>query len=302
MKLLKLALDWTPNSNHVGFFVAKALKYYEVAGLDVKLLDPSEDNYALTPAKKVEVNKADMALCPLESVISYRSKAQPFDAVALATVLKEDLSAITVLGNGNVKRPRDLEGSSYASYNARYEDEIVRQMIKNDGGKGQIKLAYPDKLGIWDTLLSGQYDATWIFLNWEGVQAEGRGMELRHFRLADFGIPYGYSPVILASQKAVKQEESSFSAFLQATKRGFLYAKQNPREAITILAPLVAEQDKDIDLFKSLEITIAAYGNDADWGKIDPHRVDHFLNWLKARGLEKSTLFAEELVYQGLHF
>ncbi len=302
MKLLKLALDWTPNSNHLGFFVAKALKYYEAAGLDVKLLDPSEDNYALTPAKKVEVNKADMALCPLESVISYRSKAQPFDAVALATVLKEDLSAITVLGNGNVKRPRDLDGSSYASYNARYEDEIVRQMIKNDGGKGQIKLAYPDKLGIWDTLLSGQYDATWIFLNWEGVQAEGRGMELRHFRLADFGIPYGYSPVILASQKAVKQDEPSFSAFLQATKRGFLYAKQNPMEAIKILAPLVAEQDKDIDLSKSLEITIAAYGNDADWGKLDPHRVDHFLDWLKARGLEKSTLSAEELVCQRLVF
>ena len=302
MRLLKLALDWTPNSNHLGFFVAKALKYYEAAGLDVKLLDPSEDNYALTPAKKVEVNKADMALCPLESVISYRSKAQPFDAVALATVLKEDLSAITVLGSGNVKRPGDLDGSSYASYNARYEDEIVRQMIKNDGGKGQIKLAYPDKLGIWDTLLSGQYDATWIFLNWEGVQAEGRDMALRHFKLADFGIPYGYSPVILASQKAVKQDEPSFSAFLQATKRGFLYAKQNPREAIKILAPLVAEQDKDIDLFKSLEITIAAYGNDADWGKIDPHRVDHFLDWLKARGLEKSTLSAEELVYQGLVF
>ena len=302
MKLLKLALDWTPNCNHLGFFVAKALKYYEAAGLEVKLLDPSEDNYALTPAKKVEVNKADMALCPLESVISYRSKAQPFDAVALATVLKEDLSAITVLGNGSIKRPRDLDGSSYASYKARYEDDIVRQMIKNDGGKGQIKLVYPEKLGIWDTLLSGQYDATWIFLNWEGVQAEGRGMELRHFRLADFGIPYGYSPVILASQKAVKQDEPSFSAFLQATKRGFLYAKQNPREAIKILAPSVAEQDKDIDLFKSLEITIAAYGNDADWGQIDPHRVDHFLNWLKARGLEKSTLSAEELVYQGLVF
>ncbi len=302
MKLLKLALDWTPNINHLGFFVAKALKYYEKVGLEVKLLDPSEDNYAVTPAKKVETGTADMALCPLESVISYRSKKNSFDAVALATLFQEDLSAIVVLEDSNVHRPRDLDGRSYASYKARYEDEIVRQMIKNDGGTGQIELAYPNKLGIWETLQSKQYDATWIFLNWEGVQAEARGLDLRTFRLADYDIPYGYSPIILASENRVEKDQSSYSAFLQATKRGFLYAKQNPEEAVKILTPLVAEQDRDIDLLKSQKITVASYGKDIDWGKMEQYRVDRFLSWLKTRGLEKTSLDAEELVYQGLDF
>lgn len=302
MKLLKLALDWTPNINHLGFFVAKALKFYDEVGLEVRLSDPSEDNYAVTPAKKVELEIADMALCPLESVLSYRSKQQPFDAVALATLFKEDLSAIVVLGDSKIQRPRDLDGRSYASYKARYEDEIVRQMIKNDGGKGQVELAYPDKLGIWETLQSGQYDATWIFLNWEGVQAEEKGLVLRKFRLVDYDIPYGYSPIILASQRQVEKDQLSYSAFLQATKKGFLYAKQNPEEAIKILAPLVAEQDRDIDLLRSQKITSASYGKEEDWGKMESHRVDLFLNWLKTRGLEKSWIRAEELVYKGLHF
>ncbi|BFP41568.1 ABC transporter substrate-binding protein [Flavobacteriaceae bacterium GF1] len=302
MKTMKLALDWTPNINHLGFFVADALGYFKEAGLEVELLDPQEDNYAVTPAKKVEMGIADMALCPLESVISYRCKRHPFDAVALATLFQEDLSAIVVLEDSDVQRPRDLDGRSYASYKARYEDEIVCQMIKNDGGAGQMELVYPDKLGIWETLQSRQYDATWVFLNWEGVQARGNGLELREFRLSDYDIPYGYSPIILASQKRVEKDNPSYSAFLQAVKKGFSYAKQNPGEAVRILAPLVAEQDKDIDLLKSQKMTIAAYGNHADWGKMDRHRVDQFLNWLKTKDLEKAPLHYGELVYTGLHF
>jgi len=49
---------------------------------------------------------------------------------------------------------------TYASYQARYEDHIVKQMIRNDGGNGDIQITYPDKLGIWNTLLQGKVDAT----------------------------------------------------------------------------------------------------------------------------------------------
>ena len=136
MRTFRLALDWTPNINHIGFFVAKELEFYDELGLKLELLNPEVDNYALTPAKKVEKGIADMALCPLESVISYRTKQHPFDAVAIATIFQEDLSAIVVLAESDSTRPKDLDGRSYASYKARYEDEIVKQMIINDGGNG----------------------------------------------------------------------------------------------------------------------------------------------------------------------
>ncbi|MCO5547914.1 hypothetical protein L7F22_001368, partial [Adiantum nelumboides] len=45
-----VALDWTPNTNHVGFFVAQALGFYDNAGLSVSLLSPHVDNYSSTPA------------------------------------------------------------------------------------------------------------------------------------------------------------------------------------------------------------------------------------------------------------
>jgi len=36
-------------------------------------------------------------------------------------------------------------------------------------------------LGIWNTLLEGKADATWVFLQWEGVEAKLKGVELNTF-------------------------------------------------------------------------------------------------------------------------
>lgn len=39
-------LDWTPNTNHTGIYAAKALGYYEDAGLDVEIVQPPENGAA----------------------------------------------------------------------------------------------------------------------------------------------------------------------------------------------------------------------------------------------------------------
>nr|WP_298996777.1 ABC transporter substrate-binding protein [uncultured Allomuricauda sp.] len=302
MITLKLALDWTPNINHIGFFVSQELGYYKEEGLHVELLNPGDDNYATTPAKKVEQGEADMALCPFESIISYRTKKQAFDAVGIATIFQEDLSAIVVLEDSSVKRPSDLDGKTYASYKARYEDEIVRQMIINDGGKGEMHLTYPEKLGIWATLLSKKYDSTWIFMNWEGIQAQDKGIRLRTFRLSDYDIPYGYSPVLMASKSAVDHSKEAYSSFLRASKKGFAYAMENPEKAANILKPFVSKTDADIDLVKSQKESLVAYGPMHQWGKMEKSRVNGFLKWLMENNLETTPLVYEDLVYQGLEY
>ncbi|HKL16152.1 MAG TPA: ABC transporter substrate-binding protein, partial [Balneolaceae bacterium] len=191
MKKLRLALDWTPNTNHTGFFVAREKGFYKDAGIELDIQSPLDDNYSTTPAKKLELGDTDLAIAPTESLISYRTKAKPFAMRAIAALLQEDASAIATLESSGTSRPKELDEKSYASYGARYEDQIVKQMIQNDGGKGVLECHYPDKLGIWNTLVDATYDATWIFTAWEGVEAEKRGIELTTFRLGDYGIPYG---------------------------------------------------------------------------------------------------------------
>ena len=300
MKNFKVALDWTANTNHSGFYVAQKKGLYEAEGLKVILETPEKDNYAITPAKKVEMGLADIALCPFESVLSYNTKSKVFHAVAIAGIFREDISAIAVSAKSNITRPKELDGKSYASYKARYEDYIVAQMIKNDGGEGNLKISYPDKLGIWETLLSGKYDATWIFRNWEGIHAKNKGILLRVFSMADFGIPYSYSPVLFAERNRVEISKAEFSSFLRATKQGFLYAQENPSFAANCILPFVAESDKDIDLVQSQEYTNPFYGDATNWGIMEEDNVNNFLRWIKANELENTSLGYKDLVLPGL--
>lgn len=295
MKQLSLALDWTPNINHIGFFIAQAKGFYQERGLEVKLHTPHQDNYALTPAKKVELGICDFALCPTESVISYRTKSTPFPLIAIAAILQYDLSAIVTKTDVGIDRPKHLDGKLYASYKARYEDGIVEEMIKNDGGKGNLHISYPEKLGIWDTVLGGETDATWIFVNWEGVEAQKAGVALNYFRLKDFGIPYSYSPVLAANESKIAEHLDTYQAFLQASKKGFLYSSEHRQEAIEILRPQLSAREKDFDLEAALTITHSHFGGETSWGKIDQTVLSNFLNWLIEKGLERSQIQVEEI-------
>jgi ABC-type nitrate/sulfonate/bicarbonate transport system substrate-binding protein len=296
MHPITLALDWTPNINHIGFFVAQEKGFYSEQGVEVAITDPSADNYQITPAKKVELGQADFALCPTESIISYQTKSNPFALIAVAAILQEDLSAIVVKADSAIQSPRDLDGKVYASYNARYEDEIVRQMIRNDGGTGTIKIKTPDKLGIWDTILDGTFDATWIFLNWEGVQGDVLDLRLRYFKMKDYQIPYSYSPVLVANENWFAKKGATYRQFLDATKQGFLFAQTHPEEAVDILAAHVPEKDANINLKEALALSAPHFGNEYTWGKMETETVAEFMAWIRAKKLEPSTLDISELV------
>ena len=302
MRGLTLALDWTPNINHIGFFVAQDLGFYAQRGIQLSITNPLEDNYQMTPGKKLELGRADFAIAPFETVISLNNKANKVDAVAVYAILQEDLSSIVTLADSAIDSPRQLDSKSYASYKARYEDHIVRQLIKNDQGQGNLNIIYPNKLGIWNTLLEGKADSTWIFDNWEGVEAESKGVRLHKFKMQDYGIPYGYSPVILTKMDGIKKNREAYHPFIQGTKDGFLFAKKDPQAALAILRKYVTDYDlHNVDLDKSLQVTAPFFGDENMSGIMQAERVEAFTNWLVDNGLEEAhilqqTLYSNELL------
>ena len=281
----RLALDWTTNINHIGFYLAKEKGFYEELNLDVEIISPVADNYKYSPAKKIELNLTDFALCPTESIISFRTKKQPFKLCALATIFQRDISAIAVAEDNKINRPRDLDGKSYASYGARYEDSIIRQLIKNDGGLGNIKIHYPERLGVWNTVANNKYDSTWVFLNWEGIEKPN----LKFFKLSDYNIPYSYSPLITTSSKLVEEKKDAIKMFLKSTKKGFIYSVNNIKESTNILHKYLIEDDKNINLEHALSFSKEYFGGQDDFGKIDENIFIKFFQWLNLNNIEKDN-------------
>jgi NitT/TauT family transport system substrate-binding protein len=302
-----VALDWTPNTNHAGFYLAREAGHYEAASVDVSFVSPATDDYETTPAKRVAGGDADLAVAPSESAISYHTHPSYPSLTAVAAVCQRDTSAIAVLASSDVERPRDLDGRTYASYDARFEDDIVRQLIRNDGGEGDVNVVTPPKLGIPNTIVDGSADATWVFEPWEGLLAERAGHALRTFGLDEYDVPYGYTPVLLAHPDALTDPGGTLAAFLDATARGYREAAAEPERAADALHGQTGPNldDREFLVESARRLSDAFLTDLGSWGEMDHERWTTFVDWLAEneilRTLEGDHLPASELDASALY-
>lgn len=317
---MRVALDWTPNTLHTGLFLALKHGLYSKYNVDVKLTPPGPD-YATTPAKLVRDGHADLCVCPSETIIAYaegknsderESNSESHSNVklqAIYAICQSDASAIAALAD-TASRPRDLGDKSlvYGTYNARYEDDIVRAMVTSDGGAADrmhIRGA-PEvgKLELFPALLDKQgVDATWIFIPWEGVEAELKGTKLSTFSPTAHGVPYGYSPVIARNTSSASAvPASALKAFVQATQEGYALALRDSAAAVEVLKDECQPPKNEEFLKRSQEEINKFYGEKAQLGKMDEKRWQDWVSWLEGKGLVKegkvkvSELWTNEFV------
>eukprot|EP00929_Paragymnodinium_shiwhaense_P009731 TRINITY_DN114014_c0_g1_i1.p1 TRINITY_DN114014_c0_g1~~TRINITY_DN114014_c0_g1_i1.p1 ORF type:complete len:337 (+),score=68.76 TRINITY_DN114014_c0_g1_i1:77-1087(+) len=318
---LRVALDWTPNTNHTGFYVAHCQKLYEAEGLKVEFVLPqTAAAEGLTPARLVAAKKADFAVAPSESAISFAtSEPDKPRLVAVAALLQGSTSCITTLKASGIDRPAKLAGKRYASYVGRFEDPIVRQMVANDGGDGsKVDCHALDAHGYADEAIEkegsvvaamlekGLSDSTWIFHHWEGILAERTqpGL-LNHFALEDYNIPYGYSPVLLAHPDMIKEQSDVLRKFLAATGAGYTFAASPENAKASTQALLEGSEQhesirgKDAFVEESQRSICDKYLTPAGkWGGMDLERWDKFVDFLTEnkiiRARDGTTVISKE--------
>jgi len=314
-------LDWTPAVTHLGFYVAQARGYFAAHGVSVTLLPADVAGYGaesgadFTPVRRLLAQPPEaaaapcaaapmlFALAPSESVVSVHTTlaaddarraaggARPRNAVAVAALLAKDASCIAALAGGRVARPRDLDGATYASYVGRFEDAIIRAVARADGGAGDVRVVAPPKLSCFDALLSGAADATWIFSPVEGVAAARAGTELKSWALGDYGVPYGYSPVLVARTEALAGAAGAATAraLLAAAARGWAEAAADPAAAAADLVAAARHAAvADAAAVAAGAAALAPYvlaAPGARWGEMDGARWAAFTAWMAASGV-----------------
>lgn len=290
---IKIALDWTPNTLHTGLYVALAKDFFSRRDLSVQLLPP-DASYSQTPAKLLENGKVDFAICPSESCIAYHHSGK-MQLQAVYAILQRDASAIVsteIAGIGQLG-----EGKVYGSYNARYEDHIVRSMVSHDGGNGDgMKIQSSEgKLDLFAALKKGDVDATWIFMPWEGVEAELEGVKLHAFKTEDYGVPYGYSPVIAQNAASERLSPEVLKDFVAAVREGYEYALQHVSESVEILSAHCQPPRSKEFLERSQNSINAFYGGEGKLGSMKSAKWKTWVEWLKSQGLLDKIIEPDEL-------
>ncbi len=298
---IRVALDWTPNtydpclcitienpcsphsrSIHSGLYLAIEKNLYAEQNLDVQLLPPDED-YTKTPARRLADGEVDLAICPSESCIAYNESGR-MKLQAIYAILQRDASAIA---STRVTEIKALGEGTYGSYNAKYEDAIVRAMVKAAGGNGKdmrIKNS-TGKLSLFQEVRKGEIDATWIFLPWEGVEADLDGENVHAFRPEEYGVPYGYSPVIARNADSSLADDA-LRKFVKATAKGYEYSKRESREAVAVLGPFCRPPRTERFLEASQGSINGYYSDGSDrLGYMRPDKWEAWIKWLREQGL-----------------
>jgi len=197
LKKVTVALDWTPNTNHVGLYVARDKGFYKEAGLDVQIL-PYSDTAAGT---LVSNGLADFGVA---GVGFYSQHAAGADLKAVYAVVQHETGRLVFNADRpDIKSPKDLDGKTYGGFGSAWENALIGSIIKADGGKGDIKT-----VTLGHRPMKRSPTARWIS-PWKSSPGKGASgiarPEADSPQYSDYGVPEQHTTLLVSSDAYLKQ-------------------------------------------------------------------------------------------------
>jgi ABC-type nitrate/sulfonate/bicarbonate transport system substrate-binding protein len=284
-------LDWVPNTNHTGVYVARDKGYFAEAGLDVQIIEPGE----VYPEAAVAGGAADFGISFQESVTLARAEEAPI--VSVAAVLQHNTSGFASLASLGVTSPADFEGLRYGAWGSPSEAPTLKGLMECSGADfdtlEMVTTGFSDALAL---LAQKQVDLVWIYYGWQGVQAEQQGIDLNVVMMKDYVdcVPDYYTPVVIASEATVADKPDVVKAVLEALSRGYTYAAEHPDEAADVL--LAAAPELDSALVKKSQRWLSDYyiAEAPRWGEQKESVWQGYADWMVENGIVTTPIAVED--------
>jgi len=289
LEKITMVLDWTPNTNHTGLYVAEAQGYFKDQGLDVEIIQPGDAG----ADQLVASGKADFGISYQEGVTLARTQGVPL--VSIAAIIQHNTSGFAAPKDKGITSPKDFEGKTYGGWGSPIEKAVIETIMKADGGD----VAKMDIINAGDadffTMTEKDVDFAWIYYGWTGVEAELRGKDIDMVYLTDYSdkLDY-YTPVLATNEKMIADKPEIVEKMVAAVAKGYEYAIENPEDAANIL--LVAAPDLSQDLVINSQKWLAdKYQDDAEqWGvqKLDVWK--NYADWMTENGVLEGEFDPEQ--------
>lgn len=270
-----VSLDWVPNTNHTGLYVAQEKGYFKEQGLNVKIVQPSEDSASTLVAN----NRADFGIYFQPNMTSRLEKGVPITAVA--AILQHNPAGLLSLKSLGAKSPKDLNGKRYSTWEDPIDDATVAHVV----GDKLVKIP-GEATDATVALRMNQFDYILAYYGWDGIHAKMQDVETNFFFLRDYEPIFDYyAPVIITNNKLLENNPELVKKTLAAMKKGYLYAAKNPEESADILVKYAPETNKELALASQKYISTQYLDDNGEWGKFDYNRWDRFYDWVYKQGL-----------------
>jgi putative hydroxymethylpyrimidine transport system substrate-binding protein len=279
---VSLALDWYPNANHAGIYMARARGHFEAAGLDVDIVVPSDPTTVL---QTVGAGRDTFGISYHSEVLFAREQDVP--VVSVAALVQHPLNSLMTLADSGIESPADLAGKSVAMAGLP-ADEAFLQTILEDSGLSMddvevINVGYD----LMPAVLSGRADAViGVYWTHETILAEQEGYEVRYFRIEEWGVPDYYELVLVSGESTIAGQDAVVRGMLGALQQGYADALAEPDVALDLLLAESPDLVREVER-QGLDLLMPLWTDDGavPFGTQTEERWMAFGDWLKERGL-----------------
>lgn len=291
LEKVTVVLDWVPNTNHTGLYVAKDKGYYEEEGLEVEIIQPTEGG----SADLIAAGQGEFGISYQEQVTYARTAENPLPVKAIAAIIQHNTSGFASPVEKSIENPKDFEGKRYGGWGSPVEEAMLKALMeKYDADFSKLEMI---DIGAADFFTSVQKDVdfAWIYYGWDGVAAELRDFPINFIKLQDVDPQLDfYTPVIIANEELLNNDEELVRKFLRATTKGYEYSIENPEDAVQSLLKFASEIDETIAV-ESQKYLANEYKADAErWGEMKEEIWSNYAEWMYERGLLNKKLDVKE--------
>lgn len=297
-----VVLDYTPNTNHTGLYVAMDQGFYADRGLAVTVVQPPEDGADAMVAS----GQAQFGVSYQDWMANYLGSDDPLPVTAVAALVQHNTSGIISRAGDGITHPAGLQGKRYGTLDVATEKAIVRALVEGDGGSWDaVELVPANSTDEVTGLATDQFDAVWCFEGWAGQNAAVQGFDADYFSIAEIDPVFDYyTPVLIVNDAFAAAEPDVVRAFLAATAEGYAFAAESPDEAAAMLMEAAPEVDPDLALASQRFLADQYVADAAQWGVFDAARWNAFYAWMNEQGLTERPIpldagFTNEYLQEG---
>jgi putative hydroxymethylpyrimidine transport system substrate-binding protein len=288
---VSLTLDFYPNPDHAGIYMAQKRGYFEEAGLEVSIDTPSDP---AAPLKQVAAGRSDLAISYEPEIALAHERG--LDVVAVAAIVNRPLTSLMWLRESGIKGVGDLKGKTVAYAGIPYQEAFLKTIL------ARVKLTLSDVkavnvgFGLLPALVGGSAQAMLGgYSNVEGVDLRERGKAPVIMPVDKLGVPSYSELVLVANRKKLEEEPEKIRLFIAALARGTTAAVERPNEATQAI--LEANDALEPKLTKAeVEATLPLLAPSVPFGYMDPKEWDTFTGWMRDNELIEALPAASELL------
>ncbi len=291
-----VVLDWTPNTNHTGLYVAQEKGYFAENGLNVEIIQPSESSVL----QLLAAGTAQFGIDFQESLTFARDEGIP--VVSIGAILQHNTSAFAAPVDRGIASAKDFEGKSYGGWGMDMETATLKYMMEKAGGDfSKLNITTIGDTDFLTAAQMGSIDFAWIYEGWEGISAQLKGVDLSYVPFADDPIFDYYTPIIATSEDMIANNRETVEKFMDAVVKGYTFAAENPDESADILLKYAPELDAEL-VKASQKFLSPRYIDDAQSFGVQKAEVwDRYTKWLYDQGfietlVDTSKAFTNDFV------